>query len=64
MFNKFDKSIRSGRDADPEIKTARKPYTKPVLEKLEDLRTLTLGGSPGMGDSGPLPIPQVSKPPF
>ncbi len=30
----------------------RKPYHKPQLEELGDLRTLTLGGSPGAGDSG------------
>jgi hypothetical protein len=30
----------------------RKPYRKPHLDKLGDLRTLTLGGSPGTGDSG------------
>jgi len=27
-------------------------YSKPALRKLGDLRTLTLGGSPGAGDSG------------
>jgi hypothetical protein len=30
----------------------RKPYRKPHLEELGDLRTLTLGGSPGVTDSG------------
>ena len=30
----------------------RKPYRKPQLEILGDLRTLTLGGSPGLNDSG------------
>ena len=30
----------------------RKPYHKPHLMELGDLRTLTLGGSPGTGDSG------------
>lgn len=29
----------------------RKSYRKPQLEVLGDLRTLTLGGSPGVGDS-------------
>lgn len=29
-----------------------KPYHKPWLLELGDLRTLTLGGSPGVGDSG------------
>jgi hypothetical protein len=36
-----------------DIDKPRKPYCKPLLETLDDLRTLTLGGSPGMGDSGP-----------
>lgn len=27
-------------------------YRKPVLERLGDLRSMTLGGSPGNGDSG------------
>lgn len=62
MFSKSDNSICPGRETDPERAPSRKPYAKPVLEKLDDLRALTLGGSPGMGDSGPLPIPQVSKP--
>ena len=30
----------------------RKPYTKPQLEILGDLRSLTLGGSRGAGESG------------
>jgi hypothetical protein len=30
----------------------RKQYRRPRLEELGDLRTLTLGGSPGGGDSG------------
>lgn len=33
----------------------RKPYRKPGLESLGDLRSLTLGGSPGAGDSGGVP---------
>ena len=35
----------------------RKPYRKPLLETLGDLRTLTLGGTPGFGDS-PIHGPQ------
>jgi hypothetical protein len=31
---------------------SRKRYTKPHLENLGDLRSLTLGGSPGAGESG------------
>ncbi len=30
---------------------ARRPYTPPVLEEYGDVRDLTLGGSPGAGDS-------------
>jgi len=30
----------------------RKFYRKPYLQELGDLRSLTLGGSPGAGDSG------------
>ncbi len=30
----------------------RRKYRRPALEKLGDLRTMTLGGSPGTGDSG------------
>ena len=30
----------------------RKPYRKPHVTSLGDLRTLTLGGSAGAGDSG------------
>lgn len=33
-------------------KDDRRPYRKPRLEQLGDLRTLTLGGSPGLNDSG------------
>jgi hypothetical protein len=33
-------------------KKTRNLYQKPRLEELGDLRTLTLGGSPGFGDSG------------
>lgn len=30
----------------------RKPYSAPRLELYGDIRSLTLGGSPGTGDSG------------
>lgn len=30
----------------------KRPYRRPRLEILGDLRSLTLGGSPGVGDSG------------
>ena len=32
--------------------TPRKMYRKPQLMELGDLRSMTLGGSPGTGDSG------------
>jgi hypothetical protein len=32
--------------------TLRKPYSKPILAALGDLRSLTMGGSPGIGESG------------
>lgn len=32
--------------------TQRKKYRKPKLEVLGDLRSLTLGGSPGVNDTG------------
>lgn len=32
---------------------SRKPYAPPVLRSVGDLRSLTLGGSPGVNDSGP-----------
>ena len=35
----------------PTPPTSRRPYRTPRLETLGDLRSLTLGGSPGMGDS-------------
>jgi hypothetical protein len=34
------------------ILKSRKSYQKPHLEELGDLRTLTLGGSVGVGDTG------------
>ena len=30
----------------------KKQYTKPVLKPLGDIRDVTMGGSPGIGDSG------------
>jgi hypothetical protein len=35
-----------------EANSSRKPYRKPHLEELGALLDLTLGGSPGAGDSG------------
>ena len=34
-----------------EIEKTRKPYSKPIVQELGDLRSLTLGGSPGTTDS-------------
>ena len=48
----------------------RRPYTSPRLAVLGDLRSLTLGGSPGANDSGlgdprrPLIIGEAPFPPF
>ncbi|HEX5717660.1 MAG TPA: lasso RiPP family leader peptide-containing protein [Thermoanaerobaculia bacterium] len=48
----------------------RRPYVSPRLVELGDLRSLTLGGSPGFGDSGigsprrPLVIGEAPIPPF
>ena len=33
-------------------KLAKKPYMKPLLTPLGDIRDVTMGGSPGFGDSG------------
>ena len=47
----------------------RRPYVSPRLVELGDLRSLTLGGSPGAGDSGmgqprkPLVIGEAPFPP-
>lgn len=32
--------------------TKKKQYTKPELKSLGDIRDVTMGGSPGIGDSG------------
>lgn len=48
----------------------RRPYVSPRLVDLGDLRSLTLGGSPGAGDSGigaprkPLVIGEAPIPPY
>lgn len=46
----------------PEKEEVKKEYLKPQLLEMGDLRTVTLGGSPGAGDSGPGGIPEVSMP--
>ena len=48
----------------------RRPYVSPRVVDLGDLRSLTLGGSPGAGDSGigrprkPLIVEQAPFPPY
>ena len=46
----------------------RRPYTTPRLEVYGDIQALTLGGSPGMGESGatnrnPLGVKRKPQPP-
>ena len=49
---------------------SRRLYVSPRLVELGDLRSLTLGGSPGAGDSGigaprtPLIVEQAPFPPY
>jgi hypothetical protein len=48
-----------------ETEQLRKPYSKPQLEELGDLRTLTLGASPsGFKDSGGGAYSDTFPPPF
>ena len=46
---------------DYELIIEKKLYSKPSLERLGDLRTLTLGGSPGVGESGNPTVPRYPK---
>lgn len=50
-----DEETRTGRETasegPPREAARRRPYHTPRLERLGDLRSLTLGGSPGAGDS-------------
>jgi len=54
----------------PDGAQPRRPYMSPRLVDLGDLRSLTLGGSPGAGDSGigsprkPLVFGEAPIPPF
>ncbi len=43
-MNKNSKSITKDKK--------KKQYSKPVLKPLGDIRDVTMGGSPGIGDSG------------
>lgn len=62
--------MMSPQSASAETSKSRRPYTSPRLSELGDLRTLTLGGSPGAFDSGggeprrPLQVGQAPFPPF
>ena len=47
--------------SDDELIIEKKYYSKPRLERLGDLRTLTLGGSPGVGESGNPGVPRYPK---
>jgi hypothetical protein len=42
----------SNQEGDQKERKARKPYHKPQLQKLGDIRTSTLGPTFGMQDSG------------
>jgi hypothetical protein len=35
-----------------EVETIRKPYVKPQVLELGDMRTTTIGPTPGIGESG------------
>lgn len=40
-------------ESDPRSPGLRRAYARPRLEVLGDIRTLTLGATPGVGDSTP-----------
>jgi hypothetical protein len=44
--------IAPGDDGQSAAARARRPYAKPVLEPLGDIRDVTMAGSLGMGESG------------
>lgn len=48
----FVQPVMSEPQCTPEDVETRRPYVSPRLVELGDLRSLTLGGSPGFGDSG------------
>ncbi|MBI3162992.1 MAG: lasso RiPP family leader peptide-containing protein [Chloroflexi bacterium] len=50
LMSNIDKLAVEEKSATPD--KTHKPYHRPSLEELGDLRTLTLGGSPGPDDSG------------
>lgn len=48
MQPETERTVMKARDERP----LRRSYSRPRLEVLGDIRDLTLGGSPGVGDSG------------
>ena len=64
MDSKTDtKNQAAPRAGDQDNQSARKHYTPPQLVNHGELRSLTLGGSPGTGDSGNMnEDPQVGGP--
>jgi hypothetical protein len=63
------RSMSNNRSPSPVDVESRRPYASPRLVELGDLRSLTLGGSPGFGDSGvgrprkPLVVGEAPFPP-
>lgn len=52
MSNDYKEPLETGMEVAEQPAKLHKPYSKPILEELGDLRSLTLGGSPGVNDSG------------
>lgn len=50
MLNQIEKPAEVKELPSVQKEQVRKPYQKPRLEELGDLRAITLGGSPGFGD--------------
>ncbi len=48
----YKPSFKTQKTLAEEFALSRKPYAKPCLVILGDVRDMTLGGSPGAGDSG------------
>jgi hypothetical protein len=46
--------------SDDKVTPLRKAYEKPKLEVLGDVRAITMGGSPGTGESG-APLARMDK---
>ena len=47
-----DKDRSNSPQSSKNQETERKPYRSPKLKNLGELRGVTMGGSPGQGDSG------------